>query len=83
MSIYIFTEITADYPKDCPGKDLTVLPMTVSIGDDSYDNITTFISPKEFYERMQAGAPSNNPVGQPSMAEEAFVEKDKEGSQEL
>lgn len=79
MSIYIFTEITADYPKDCPGKDLTVLPMTVSIGDDSYDNITTFISPKEFYERMQAGALTNTAMVQPYMAKEAFEEKLKEG----
>ena len=73
MSIYIFTEITADYPKDCPGKDLTILPMTVSIGDDSYDNITTFISPKDFYERMQAGALSTNAIVETFHAEGEFL----------
>lgn len=79
MSIYIFSEITADYPADCPKKDLTILPMTVTIGDDTYDNVTTFISPKEFYERMQTGALTNTAMVQPFMAKEAFEAKLKEG----
>ena len=83
MSIYIFTEITADYPKDCPGKDLTVLPMTVSIGDDSYDNITTFISPKEFYERMQAGSLTHPASVQPLIAHCDFAAKPQAGQQGL
>ena len=75
MSIYIFTEIPADYPKDCPGKDLTVLPMTVSIGDDSYDSITTFISPKEFYERMQSDETTQTAPMQPFNGEKTFLKK--------
>ncbi len=79
MSIFIFSEITSDYPADCPKKDVSILPMTVSIGDDTYDNINTFITPKEFYERMQAGALTNTAMVQPFFAKEAFEEKLKAG----
>lgn len=79
MSIYIFSEITSDYPATCPKKDVSILPMTVSIGDDTYDNINTFISAKDFYARMQEGALTNTAMVQPFLAKEAFEAKLKEG----
>ena len=54
MSTFIFTEITSDYPiKD--EKDFAQLPMSVMLSGEEYDNINTFISNAEFYERMQNG----------------------------
>lgn len=78
MSTYIFTEITSDYPiKD--EKDFGLLPMSVMLSDDEYDNVNTFISNSEFYERMQSGELSNTAMVNSEIAERAFEEKLKEG----
>lgn len=79
VSIFIFSDTTADYPATAPRKDLEILPMAVHIGNDDYDNISTFISAKEFYTRMRAGEMGNTAMVQPYMAEAKFEEKLKAG----
>ena len=67
MSTYIFTEITSDYPIKGE-KDFALLPMSVMLSDDEYDNVNTFISNSEFYERMQSGELSNTAITSPSLS---------------
>ena len=79
MSIFIFSDTTADYPADAPRKDVEILPMAVRIGNDEYDNINSFITAKEFYTRMRGGEMGNTSMVQPFLAQERFEEKLKAG----
>lgn len=79
MSIFIFSDTTADYPADAPCKDVEILPMAVRIGNDEYDNINSFITAKEFYTRMRGGEMGNTSMVQPFLAQERFEEKLKAG----
>lgn len=79
MSIFIFSDTTADYPADAPRKDVEILPMAVRIGNDEYDNINSFITAKEFYARMRGGEMGNTSMVQPFLAQERFEEKLKAG----
>lgn len=79
MSIFIFSDTTADYPADAPRKDVEILPMAVRIGNDEYDNINSFITAKEFYTRMRGGEIGNTSMVQPFLAQERFEEKLKAG----
>ena len=79
MSIFIFSDTTADYPADAPRKDVEILPMAVRIGNDEYDNINSFITAKEFYTRMRGGEMGNTSMVQPFLAQERFAEKLKAG----
>lgn len=79
MSIFIFSEITSDYPADAPRKDVGILPMAVGLGDDEYDNVNSFISVKDFYARMRNGELSHTAMVAPYAAQEAFESKLKEG----
>ena len=72
MSIFIFSDTTADYPADAPRKDVEILPMAVRIGNDEYDNINSFITAKEFYTRMRGGEMGNTSMVQPFPAQERF-----------
>ncbi|MDE5618449.1 MAG: DegV family protein [Clostridia bacterium] len=78
MSIYIFSEITNDYPIK-EEKDFVNLPMSVMLSNDEYDNVNSFISPSEFYKRMQDGELSNTSMVNSEIAQNAFEEKLKEG----
>lgn len=79
MSIFIFSDTTADYPADAPRKDVEILPMAVRIGNDEYDNINSFITAEEFYTRMRGGEMGNTSMVQPFLAQERFEEKLKAG----
>ena len=79
MSIFIFSDTTADYPADAPRKDVEILPMAMRIGNDEYDNINSFITAKEFYTRMRGGEMGNTSMVQPFLAQERFEEKLKAG----
>ena len=79
MSIFIFSDTTADYPADAPRKDVEILPMAVRIGNDVYDNSNSFITAKEFYTRMRGGEMGNTSMVQPFLAQERFEEKLKAG----
>lgn len=54
-NIFIFSDITCDFPKQRYRNNMEILPFSCFVGDDSYDNIETFIDIKKFYERQKSG----------------------------
>lgn len=73
--IKIFTDSPSDITKEMAEKfNITVLPLTVSFGDESYKEFYE-ITPKEFYEKMKQTkiVPKTSQIP-PSVFEEAFRE---------
>ncbi len=58
MSIFIFSDSTADFNSDLlkQFKDVELLPLSYSLDEDDYDGIETSIPIAEFYKRVEAGA---------------------------
>lgn len=79
MSVFIFSDITCDYPTDRKRENFEILPFSYSLDDDNYDNVTTFLSTKEFYERMRTGAVSKTSQVSPGLCEERLRQRLAEG----
>lgn len=58
MSIFIFTDTTADFPAQLQSqfKDFDIMPLAYSLDEDNYDNVETKLPIDEFYRRVKAGA---------------------------
>lgn len=68
--VYVLTEATADFPKQCYKEDFAVMPMHYMLDDEDFDGVEKKLSAEEFYNRMKAGAKSNT-----SMIDEATLRK--------
>lgn len=79
MAIFIFSDITCDYPENRKPENFEILPFSYSLDDDNYDNITTFLSTKEFYDRMRAGAVSKTSQVSPGLCEDRLRERLTQG----
>ena len=79
MKTFIFTDITADIPKNKKYEDFEILPFSLSVDDDHYDNITTSISNKDFYNRMRKGAKASTSMINQVLLKDSIEEKLKAG----
>lgn len=72
MSTYIFTDTTADFAEELKGefKDFEILPLSFSLNDEPFDNITKTLPIEEFYFRVEAGAKTST-----SMTATYYVEE--------
>ena len=76
----ITTDSTVDLPKEYLSQtDIVVLPLAYIIGDKTYQEDGSGLTPKEFYDALRNGAMPTTSQINPEQAQEAFEKILKEG----
>ncbi|MEG2688632.1 MAG: DegV family protein, partial [Clostridia bacterium] len=57
--IFVFSDITCDYPKSRMKDNMDILSFSLTLGEDVYDYSTPEIDCSEFYNRLKSGEKAN------------------------